>query len=249
MRKESFQGILLGIVIMCAVFAFITVAWAALSSTLTVSGTASVNAQSWKVGFGSTNSAVVSSAVEATCTASAAGATCPTTPNLPVITADKFGQSGEPLTVQSLGTFTDVNGSLTYEWFIVNTGTFDAYLNDLSNTVNTETGKIAVVCDDGADNSYTDGDSTSYANFCTGIDATLKIGTTAAPTTVVAPTLGTKIGKSGGSDSSYLKVELKVTYTGNFTNQGIPNHAVRVSIPSGGISAEFAQTTSAAIGG
>lgn len=125
MKRESFQGVLLGIVIMCAVFAFITVAWAALNSTLTISGTATVSAQSWKVGFGKLENSTYSVYASADTLAPAASSAAPT--NDPRITSTSFGLSADSTPVrETLANFTTPGESVVYTWYTVNEGTFDA---------------------------------------------------------------------------------------------------------------------------
>ena len=48
-KDEKYQIILLGSVIICAIFTFVTIAWAAFTTTLKISGTATVKAQTWNV--------------------------------------------------------------------------------------------------------------------------------------------------------------------------------------------------------
>ena len=241
MRKESFQGILLGIVIMCAVFAFITVAWAALSTTLTVNGTASIAAQSWKIGFGtSTDTTVLSSNSTVSCTATT-GATCPESANYPVLTANSFGKTtGESPATQSLGSFNAPGGSLTYTWRIINEGTFDAYVNTITGVDNS--GNVTLTCtsDDNGDTSEV------LAAFCSKITGTFKINT-------AAPGLNVSIAKKSGGTATYVPVELVLTYVGNFeSNQTLPTGNVTVKLNGDtGISVIYGQdtTSTAAVGG
>ncbi len=48
-KENKYQMILLGSVIICAIFTFVTIAWAAFSTTLKISGTATIKAQTWNV--------------------------------------------------------------------------------------------------------------------------------------------------------------------------------------------------------
>ncbi len=48
-KENKYQIILLGTVIICAIFTFVTIAWAAFSTTLKISGTATIKAQTWNV--------------------------------------------------------------------------------------------------------------------------------------------------------------------------------------------------------
>ena len=239
MRKESFQGILLGIVIMCAVFAFITVAWAALSTTLTIDGYASVNAQKWKIGFDdeiTNDKAVLSSASTVTCAAdpSSGGPECPLT--APSLTGDTFGQSSG--NAMDLGTLINIDDSLTYTWYIVNEGSFDAYINSATG-VNPSTGVIGITCtEDNGSGVY--GTTSEATAFCDALSATLKVNNS---TTF----LGQKIDKVDGSTITSVPVELSIKYVGGFTeNQVLPSHKVKVSLTSP-ITLVYTQTTTAVV--
>ena len=48
-KENKYQMILLGSVIICAIFTFVTIAWAAFSTTLQISGTATIKSQTWNV--------------------------------------------------------------------------------------------------------------------------------------------------------------------------------------------------------
>lgn len=120
MRRESFQGILLGIVIMCAVFAFITIAWATFNSTLTISGTAKINAVSWKVEFTDTINTAVSGATTLTGTvADGTSAVLPTSGALAI-------QSGGLTISGAVGELNREGDKITYKWYIQNFGNFNA---------------------------------------------------------------------------------------------------------------------------
>jgi hypothetical protein len=51
--KKGYQAILLSAVMMCAVFTFVTIAWATFNTTLKIGGQATVKAQTWNVYFSS----------------------------------------------------------------------------------------------------------------------------------------------------------------------------------------------------
>ena len=133
MRKESFQGILLGIVIMCAVFAFITIAWAAFSSNLVINGTATVSAQKWKVEFTDTkDTALVSEGVSATIPAAltptlVGSATAPASNGFAITSTLVAGNaSSGSATQKELGTLAQSGDKIIYHWYIQNFGTFQA---------------------------------------------------------------------------------------------------------------------------
>lgn len=234
MRKESFQGILLGIVIMCAVFAFITVAWAALSSTLTINGTATIAASKWQVEFSDTSAAVLSGST-ATCSNASTNAVCATS-NAPVLTTTTFGANSGA----TLGTLSNINDKLVYTWYIVNNGTFDAYVNNIVGADNTD-GKVTLTCtSDVADDNTGDAASKS-ANFCKALEATIKLGSTPA-----APAYGTKIDKKVESTLGSKLVTLELVYKGSddVTASNLPVGNITVSLNSTtGISMNFAQVT------
>lgn len=240
MRKESFQGILLGIVIMCAVFAFITVAWAALSSTLTVNGYATVAAQTWNIGFGTAKNALLDATGTAISTCSTTGGgVCPTgegADTLPTITKNTFGQTTTP-EAQNLGSFTTA-GTIKYTWYIVNLGTFDAYITSVPS--------ITLTCtEETTTDTYTT--TTAATNFCSALSATLKVGTSTTSTDAenVAPAvLDAKINKSGASSPlvNYVKAQLEIVYSGEHTEgQALPDGKVKVSLPSAGVTITYGQ--------
>ena len=51
--KKGYQAILLSAVMMCAVFTFVTIAWATFNTTLKIGGQATVKAQTWNIYFSS----------------------------------------------------------------------------------------------------------------------------------------------------------------------------------------------------
>ena len=120
MKRESFQGILLGVVIMCAVFAFITIAWAAFSSTLTIGGTATINIQKWAVEFTDNPAAQWSGSTTLTGNVNSTQAT----------TSDAtFALTANNVAGGKLGTLNVGGDEITYSWYIKNFGTFDAAIS------------------------------------------------------------------------------------------------------------------------
>lgn len=235
MRKESFQGILLGIVIMCAVFAFITVAWAALSTTLTVNGTASIAAQNWKIGFGESSSTTVLSSNSTVSCSATTGATCPESANNPVLTANSFGKTTGDA-IQSLGSFNAPGGTLTYSWRIINEGTFDAYVNTITGVDNSGNVNLTCTSDDPGDTSEV------LSAFCSKITGTFKING-------LAPGLNVSIAKKSGGTATCVPVELKLTYVGDFeSNQTLPTGNVTVKLNGDtGISVIYGQDTTSTV--
>ena len=126
MRRESFQGILLGIVIMCAVFAFITIAWAAFSSTLTIGGQAQIKKTSWKVEFTSDYTGSAWTASESLTGASNASTNSTnaslTNANFAVTDALTVGGSGGDM----LGELQQEGDKITYTFYVRNYGDFDS---------------------------------------------------------------------------------------------------------------------------
>ena len=230
MRKESFQGILLGIVIMCAVFAFITVAWATLNATLYVGGTATVTAQSWDVGFSNTTTILgVSDSV--TLTGSKTGdAELPLTN--PTLTKTKFGldttNSDAPM---SLGTLTSVGDTITYTWNIVNAGTFDAEITSTTPSSTLTAGVVPLTCT-GTDT------QTVLDAVCAGITATLKVNNTALSS-------GVQIAKN-----SNKSISLELVYTSAPSDAAnLPTAPVTVNLPSGGLQLGFSQASASSNSG
>lgn len=228
MRKESFQGILLGIVIMCAVFAFITVAWAALSSTLTINGTATVAASSWKVEFSDTANALMGS-TGVTCTSTNSNALCPGP--LPTLTTSAFGDSYS--SPSDLGTLNTVGDTITYTWYIANDGSFDAYINGVTGVDNE--GNVSITCTANGVDATEQG---IINTFCSNaIKATLKVNNQ-------APSSYTKIDKKTDSTTT-VPVVLEIKYDSLENVTTLPGEAVTVKLNSGsaGISMTYSQAT------
>ena len=247
MKKESFQGILLGIVIMCAVFAFITVAWAAFSSTLTISGTATVKAQSWKVEFSDTSSAVLAaSSVTGTVTPSASTDVLPTT--APSLTTSVFGSSST-----NLANFSNPGEEIVYSWYVVNDGTFDAKIKTITgilSTVNATTGSnVDITCSSSA--TFTsDASVTSISDWCAKyVKAELQVNNVVVTTdssnnlTSAATTVSAKSGSTLGS----VPVSLTLKYLDVSNNADLPNDDVTITLPgTSGIVMTFEQDTTGA---
>lgn len=110
--KKGYQVILLSTVMICAVFTFVTIAWAAFNTTLTIGGTATVKAQKWNVYF-------KSAAVDSTAT---------TAENVSI---DSIGTSTSTITLSSLAASFDTPGEkAVYNITIDSDSTFDAKLTE-----------------------------------------------------------------------------------------------------------------------
>ena len=142
-KHKKYQLILLSCVIVCAIFTFVTIAWAAFTTTLRISGTATVKAQSWNVYWSaasadSTNSTSVSASI------------------------DSIGSSTSTVTLSALAASYNVPGQkAVYNLSISNGGTFDAkYVQYTAPTI--------TCTDDGGTTSYTPTTGmTAYTNAVT----------------------------------------------------------------------------------
>ena len=179
MRRESFQGILLGIVIMCAVFAFITIAWATFNSTLTINGTATINKQSWKIQFTNTVDSTISSDTYLTGTKSGLA-------ELPGSSdTDRFKISSTALQAGGkIGSFNAADDEIVYTWYIQNYGTFDANITHsdtdiIATTTKPSGGNINVTCAVATGDTWTAGaaaDMTTVQAWCDNhVKATLSV--------------------------------------------------------------------------
>ena len=231
MKRESFQGVLLGIVIMCAVFAFITVAWAGLSSTLSISGTASVAAQSWKVGFGTANNSVLSSAGNVMPTVTPAGATIgPVSPGI-AITSTTFGSTSTPPT---LATFSTPGQKVEYTWYTVNEGTFAAKATEQHNflsTVNATTGSnVEIECTVDDENYSGAYDDTAAQAFC---DSYVKALLTINDNTYVSGDFNSSsnitIAKPNGTPT-YATNKLTIEYLNTITDSNLPPAQIKIEL-------------------
>ena len=249
MKRESFQGILLGIVIMCAVFAFITIAWAAFSSTLTIGGTATVEKASWKVVFTDTDG------VDVTGTGKTLTGTPKSNTNADISTAT-LAISSDGLTISGIvGKLMGAGDEIVYDWKVKNFGTFDAELvsidTDLLTAAAATTGSnIAITCAS-SDVGAVANDITTWC--ASHIAAKLYISPTgtASGSEVLALRSGAsgsekysvdikKAGTTGNTD--VLDVKLVVTFIGS-TNETAANN-IEVTIPQITFSANQDTTSS-----
>ena len=108
--KKGYQAILLSAVMMCAVFTFVTIAWATFNTTLKIGGQATVKAQTWNIYFSSAE-------VDSTNT---------TASNVAI---DSIGSSTSTVTLSSLAAEYDTPGEkAVYNIQIKSSSTFDAKL-------------------------------------------------------------------------------------------------------------------------
>ena len=132
--KKGYQAILLSAVMMCAVFTFVTIAWATFNTTLKIGGQATVKAQTWNIYFSSAE-------VDSTNT---------TASNVAI---DSIGSSTSTVTLSSLAAEYDTPGEkAVYNIQIKSSSTFDAKLTDFN---------LTVAKDGGAATQYS---TLSYAN-------------------------------------------------------------------------------------
>ncbi len=226
MKRESFQGVLLGIVIMCAVFAFITVAWAGLSSQLTIAGTATVSAQSWKIGFGSTATAVVGTDPASVSPAiTPSGATIGPVTN-PALTATDFGSSSTVL-----ANFTEPGQKVEYTWYTVNEGTFAAKATASQNILasNTAAGSnVGLTCTSSAPATYS---NELAQTFCdTYIKATLTVNTALVHSGDFGSSSTITLAKpSSGSQTSVPNV-LTLEYLNTIPDTALPQAQVNIAL-------------------
>ena len=109
-KENKYQIILLGTVIICAIFTFVTIAWAAFSTTLKISGTATIKAQTWNVYW---SAASVDTSTGAT-----------TSSNTSI---DSIGSATDKVVLTQLKADFDTPGQkAVYDVTISNGGTFDA---------------------------------------------------------------------------------------------------------------------------
>ena len=109
-KEEKYQIILLGSVIICAIFTFMTIAWAAFSTTLKISGTATIKAQTWNVYW---SAASVDNATGKTTSLNT--------------TIDSIGSATDKVVLNQLKTdFNTPGQKAVYDVTITNGGTFDA---------------------------------------------------------------------------------------------------------------------------
>jgi hypothetical protein len=207
MKKESFQGILLGIVIMCAVFAFITIAWAAFSTNLTISGTAKINQQSWKVEFVSTKDTALAASAGATLTGTKTGsAELPSTGGFGIDTSH-ISASG------NIGTFNQKGDKITYTWYAQNFGTFDADISvtgtGLLSSVNSNGGNITLSC-------TKTGDSTNLNDWCSAnMVAKLYVGAVDSSSIITSAYTSSLKKATTSNDTDVLEFKLEIEFVGS----------------------------------
>ncbi len=139
-KQNKYQIILLASVIVCAIFTFVTIAWAAFSTTLKISGTATVKSQTWNVYW---SAASVNNGSSTSVSAS----------------IDSIGSSTSTITLSALDASYNVPGQkAVYDVSITNGGTFDAkFVQYTAPTIS--------CTDDGGTTSYTPTSGmTAYTN-------------------------------------------------------------------------------------
>ena len=245
MKRESFQGILLGIVIMCAVFAFITIAWAAFSSTLTIDGSATIKKQSWKIHFTDD----VTKDYDAALTAFQAkpgnsgasviyltGNTNSSSAILPTVGAnpDAFAITANNTVGGDLGTLNMGGDEVTYTWYAQNFGTFDATASLTTDgglftsapSGHTAGGNIQATCVD-KDNS---GNNSTAQAFCdTNLTVTLKVNDTNYNKSNF-----NLLAKDDSATTDQVKFTLTVAFkdTGSANNPSVSSQNIGVTIPT-----------------
>lgn len=210
MKRESFQGILLGIVIMCAVFAFITIAWAAFSTNLTLDGTAKINQQSWKVEYVQTKDTALAASTGATLTGVKVG-------NAELPSSGGFGIDTTHINATgAIGTFNQQGDKITYTWYAQNFGTFDADISVggglLASGSFVNGGNISLTCKKTGDS------STDLSTWCaTNMSAKLYVGAVDSSTVINSGYTGSlsKATSTTGDDTDILEFKLEVEFTGS----------------------------------
>lgn len=233
MKRESFQGILLGVVIMCAVFAFITIAWAAFSSTLTISGSAKVAQQTWKVQFTNLDGTAISANTAIASPVYGGISEAPATDPL-YIKANALDVEG------NIGTINASGDKITYIWMVKNFGTFDAKVatDDVLASTTTAGSNINITCTNSrSGDSWTSTGFTSAQDFCDKkIKATLSVSNDGTSWTLLAdggssPKYSFDLDKDGGTQPT-KRIKLEVEFNGSNANETAPV-GVDVAIGSG----------------
>ncbi len=225
MKKESFQGILLGIVIMCAVFAFITIAWAAFSDTLSIGGTATVKKQSWQIDFTDDKTKDFATAGGGSAI-NLAGNVASGTLAVADTSADRLRITDAHHVSGKIGVFNAGGDKITYTWYAKNFGTFDIDASVktsnssliATNTLNYAGGNINLIC-------YTSSGSVSSPDqndWCNGtgsaagnIKATLKVGrvsSTAVANQTSKWTLAANNDGGTNNDDDVLQFDLEIEF-------------------------------------
>ena len=259
MRRESFQGILLGIVIMCAVFAFITIAWATFNSTLTINGTATIASQKWQVEFTSTKDTkfadLASKAVTAnTHSTSASAGTFTISDNGLKIGYGTLGSSG---TAENIGTLNQSGDKISYTWYVQNFGTFGADVSftglktalttqtDTSNYDNTGS-NVSITCKDANGTTANDSAAQTWCNNY--VKAVLTVDSSSVISTSKIA-LNKETGTTNDSDVKTIVLSIEVrqqqaTEGGDKTDV-VTNNPITVTIGEIGLSAQQSATTQA----
>ena len=253
MKRESFQGILLGIVIMCAVFAFITIAWAAFSTNLNISGTASVSKQSWQIDFTDQKDTDFAGRLTAT-----SGSDLPLTPSIAsgslfvanTTSGTQFRISSADTVQGTLGEFKVGGDKVTYTWYAQNFGSFAADVSvftvgGLTTSANLAGGNITLVCTKTSSgdmnvwcNGAGDGSGTGTGNDKAHMKATLSVGavTSSAAYATGNTTWNNLSAKTSTSDDSdILEIKLEVEFlnlAGSGENPTTSDENITVSIPA-----------------
>ena len=225
MRKESFQGILLGIVIMCAVFAFITIAWAGFSSNLEIGGTATINAQEWDIDFTNTKDTKWTASQSLT---GSSNAEVKSGTNASISSATLA--IGTDRTVSGIiGTFNQEGDEITYKWYIQNFGSFNSEISvvgtnsKILSAADANGGNIELKCTE-VQTTESDGDKNDWC--ATNMVATLtltpqgtagNVTTPGSPVTVLAATTASLPSKTAAStdDTDIIEVKLVVKFIGS----------------------------------
>lgn len=253
MKKESFQGILLGIVIMCAVFAFITIAWAAFSTTLNISGTATIKKQSWQIDFTDqkdTDFAGRLTAVGGGATALPLTGTVATgTQAVADTSVNRFRISSANTVEGTIGEFNVGGDKITYTWYAQNFGTFESDVSvktvgGLTSSANLAGGNITLVCTKTSNGDMNDwcngkgtGDGTSN-NDKAHVKATLSVGAVGSPNpySTSYSTWNIKAATStSNDDTDILEFKLEVEFlnlAGSGDNPTTSSDNIMVSIPA-----------------
>lgn len=232
MKRESFQGILLGIVIMCAVFAFITIAWAAFSSTLTIGGTATIANQSWKVEFTDQIDSTFDTRKNVNNVVPLTGVAASNT-NADISEAN-YAITG-PLatgggsTYINLGKLNQEGDKITYTWYIQNFGTFDSAVTLSSGLITasgTNQNNVVITCAQKGGSGSPSLNSSDITNFCDShIKAELSWGASGSTMNKVTSGAIYNLSKATPSDNNdVVQLQLTIEFvddgdsTTNFTN-------------------------------